>query len=61
MVLTALAKLVHKNGGYVKLTVDDPPEGPFNLASRIDEKNRTVELKLLPAGVGANLEAAGTA
>lgn len=61
MVLTALAKLVHKNGGYVKLTMEDQPTGPFNLMSRIDEENRTVELRLLPTGVDANSDAVGTA
>jgi|TARA_R100001530_G_scaffold4252_1_gene5837 hypothetical protein len=61
LVLEALAKLVHMKGGYVKLTRSDPPIGPFNLASCIDWKNGTVELRLLPAGVDVNSEKAGTA
>ena len=45
LMLEVLAKLVHKAGGYVKVSAKDHPSGPFNLASRFVPDG--IELRLL--------------
>lgn len=46
MMMELLAKLVHKNGGYIRLTGTDEPIGPFSLLSRVDTETGVVELRL---------------
>ena len=46
LMMEVLAKLVHREGGYIKVTKDDVPTGEFDLMSRIDMETGTVELKL---------------
>lgn len=46
LMMEALAKLVHKAGGYIRLTGDDEPSGPFNILSKYDGINGILELKL---------------
>ena len=46
LMMEVLAKLTHKNGGYIKITKSDEPIGEFDLMSRIDWENGTIELSL---------------
>lgn len=50
LVMECLAKLVHRAGGYVKLTHHEHPSGPFNLASRVGDQ--CIELRLLDGEAG---------
>lgn len=46
LMMEVLAKMVHKNGGYVKVSASDHPSGAFNLRSRVDLESGAVELML---------------
>lgn len=46
LMMEVIAKLVQRAGGYVRVTGDEEPKGPFDLLSRIDAVNGIIELKL---------------
>ena len=48
LMMEILAKLVHRAGGYLRVTSNDPPSGPFDLQSRVDLASGVIELRLPP-------------
>ena len=47
LMLELLAKMVHRAGGYVRLTSDDAPTAAFDLKSRLDPAAGVVELRVV--------------